>query len=86
MKGSVLFVITMLAVSTSAFAQGSEGNFDRALAAAPRQARQGATSSSGIRLHVRDLEEGHQPGRLLRPVRPADGAAVLVAVHQHSQP
>ena len=43
MKGSVLFVITMLAVSTSAFAQGSEGNFDRALAAAPRQAREGAT-------------------------------------------
>jgi len=43
MKRIVLFVLGVLAVSTSAFAQGSEGNFDRALAAAPRQAREGAT-------------------------------------------
>jgi len=43
MKRSVLFVITMLAVSASAFAQSSGDNFDRALAAAPRQMREGAT-------------------------------------------
>src|SRR5262245_54774613 len=44
MKRSVLFVVTMLAASTSAFAQSSgDNNFDRALAAAPRQLREGAT-------------------------------------------
>jgi hypothetical protein len=44
MKRLVLVALSVLAVSTSAFAQGSaDTNLDRALAAAPRQAREGAT-------------------------------------------
>ena len=44
MKRLALFALSVLAVSTSAFAQSSgDNNFDRALAAAPRQMREGAT-------------------------------------------
>jgi hypothetical protein len=42
MKRCVLFVLSVLAVSTAAFAQSSDP-IERALAAAPRQAREGAT-------------------------------------------
>ena len=44
MKRIVLFVLGVLAVSTSAFAQATaDAVIERALAAAPRQAREGAT-------------------------------------------
>ncbi len=42
MKRIVLFVLGVLAVSTSAFAQTTAEIIERALAAAPRQAREGA--------------------------------------------
>jgi len=43
MKRSVLFVLGVLAVSTVAIAQTPEETIERALAAAPRQMREGAT-------------------------------------------
>lgn len=43
MKRSVLFVLGVLAVSTAAIAQTPEETIERALAAAPRQQREGAT-------------------------------------------
>jgi uncharacterized lipoprotein NlpE involved in copper resistance len=43
MKRIVLFVLGVLAVSTSAFAQTTAETIDRALAAAPRQMKEGAT-------------------------------------------
>jgi len=42
MKRTVLVVLGMLAVSTSAFAQATPETIDRALAAAPRQMKEGA--------------------------------------------
>src|SRR5438876_11144846 len=43
MKRIVLFVLGVLAVSTSGFAQTPADTIDRALAAAPRQMKEGAT-------------------------------------------
>jgi hypothetical protein len=43
MKRSVLFVLGVLAVSTAAIAQTPEETIERALAAAPRQMKEGAT-------------------------------------------
>ena len=43
MKRSVLFVLGVLAVSTAAIAQTPEETIERALAAAPRQLKEGAT-------------------------------------------
>src|SRR6266540_5231699 len=43
MKRIVLFVLGVLAISTSAFAQTPEETIERALAAAPRQMKEGAT-------------------------------------------
>ena len=43
MKRTVLFVLGVLAVSTSAFAQTAAETIERALAAAPRQLKEGAT-------------------------------------------
>src|SRR5438034_11031744 len=43
MKRIVLVVLGMLAVSTSGFAQTTPETIDRALAAAPRQMKEGAT-------------------------------------------
>ncbi len=43
MKRMVLFVLGVLAMSTSAFAQTTEETIERALAAAPRQMKEGAT-------------------------------------------
>jgi hypothetical protein len=43
MKRKVLFVLGMLAVSAGAFAQTAEESIERALAAAPRQMKEGAT-------------------------------------------
>jgi hypothetical protein len=43
MRNTVLFVVGVLAVSTSAFAQAEGEALERALAAAPRQMKEGAT-------------------------------------------
>jgi uncharacterized lipoprotein NlpE involved in copper resistance len=43
MKGSVLFVFGLLAVSTAAFAQTADESLEKALAPAPRQMKEGAT-------------------------------------------
>jgi len=43
MKRTVLFVLGVLALSTSAFAQTTEETIEKALAAAPRNAKEGAT-------------------------------------------
>ena len=66
----VLSILTTLTVSAGAFAQApDQAAIDKALLAAPGNLKEGRHGNQMEgRLHLRDVEEGHQQPGLLRQV------------------
>ena len=70
MKRMVLLVLGVAALSAGAFAQAPADPIEKALAAAPRNLKEGADGHQVQgRRHLRHAEARHQPAGLLRPLR-----------------
>ena len=87
MKFTAFVVLGLAALSFAASAQVPTDPIEKALLAAPRNLKEGATVIRlEVRLHLRNLKERHQQTCVLRPLRSAWPTAVCRRMHEYCQP